>query len=247
MDFTAHIELLKACFSAAMTTKEPLVYQYIERAIPEVYFDKGWDRITHLHRMLLCESDYKGSEHYFYFPRMQDLYNKVVELSESSDFAEGGENKGTIRELVKSSIRVFLSGALGRTFNTYQNDLYEKFDKCDIVLEIPNTISPSISAILNILLGTVIEIIGQRKLSDRDCESEEPKHITVFEEAQLLFNVNDEDKLYNATTKKLEQLLSTARKFKESIIITNQDPAAIHKSVLGNILNNLKNIHLNIL
>lgn len=150
MDFTAHIELLKACFSAAMTTKEPLVYQYIERAIPEVYFDKGWDRITHLHRMLLCESDYKGSEHYFYFPRMQDLYNKVVELSESSDFAEGGENKGTIRELVKSSIRVFLSGALGRTFNTYQNDLYEKFDKCDIVLEIPNTISPSISAILNI-------------------------------------------------------------------------------------------------
>lgn len=85
------------------------------------------------------------------------------------------------------------------------------------------------------LLGTVIEIIGQRKLSDRDCESEEPKHITVFEEAQLLFNVNDEDKLYNATTKKLEQLLSTARKFKESIIITNQDPAAIHKSVLGNI------------
>ena len=235
MDFTAHIELLKACFSAAMTTKEPLVYQYIERAIPEVYFDKGWDRITHLHRMLLCESDYKGSEHYFYFPRMQDLYNKVVELSESSDFAEGGENKGTIRELVKSSIRVFLSGALGITFNTYQNDLYEKFDKCDIVLEIPNTISPSISAILNILLGTVIEIIGQRKLSDRDCESEEPKHITVFEEAQLLFNVNDEDKLYNATTKKLEQLLSTARKFKESIIITNQDPAAIHKSVLGNI------------
>lgn len=237
MDFTAHVELLKACFSAAMTTKEPLVYQYIERAIPEIYFDKGWDRITHCHWMLKTESDYTSSEHCFYFPRMQDLYNKVVELSESSEFAEGGENKGTIRELVKSSIRVFLSGALGRTFNTYRNDLYSQFENCDIVLEIPNTISSSISTILNILLGIVIEMIGQRRLSEEDESEEEPepKHITVFEEAQLLFNANDDDKLHNATTKKLEQLLSTSRKFKESIILTNQDPSAIHKSVLGNI------------
>lgn len=237
MDFTAHIELLKASFSAAMTTKEPLVYQYIEQAIPEIYFDRGWDRITHQHKMLKTEIDYASCEHWFYFPRMQDLYDKVIELSESSAFKEGGENKGTIKELVKSNIRVFLSGALGRTFNTYRNDLYKQFGTCDIVLEIPNTISPSVSAILNILLGTVIEIIGHRKLSNDDRKSEEPKHITVFEEAQLLFNANDDDKLHNATTRKLEQLLSTSRKFKESIIITNQDPSAIHKSVLGNIRN----------
>ena len=235
MDFTAHIELLKACFSAAMTTKEPLVYQYIEQAIPEIYFDRGWDRITHQHKMLKTGIDYASCEHWFYFPRMQDLYDKVIELSESSAFKEGGENKGTIKELVKSNIRVFLSGALGRTFNTYRNDLYKQFDTCDIVLEIPNTISSSVSAILNILLGIVIEIIGQRKPSHD--EPEEPQHITVFEEAQLLFNANDDDKLHNATTRKLEQLLSTSRKFEESIIISNQDPSAIHKSVLGNIRN----------
>lgn len=246
MDFTAHIELLKASFSAAITTKEPLVYQYIEQAIPEIYFDRGWDRITHQHKMLKTETDYTWDEHWFYFPRMQDLYDKVIELSESSAFTEGGENKGTIKELVKSNIRIFLSGALGRTFNTYKNDLYEQFETRDIVLEIPNTISSSVPAILNILLGIVIEIIGQRKPSrDGSKESnvmddkEEPKHITVFEEAQLLFNANDDDKLHNAATRKLEQLLSTSRKFGESIIIANQDPAAIHKSVLGNIRNRL--------
>ena len=236
MDFTGHIELLKACFAAALSSKEPLVYQYLERAIPEIYFDKGWDRVTHCHPELRDIDDYSCDEHYFYFPKMRDLYDKLVELSECSDFTEGGENKGTIRELIKSNIRIFLSGTLGCTFNTYKNELYSFFDKRNIVIEIPNAISPSISAILNVLLGNIIEIIGNREIYDGEKKDDNlPRHITVFEEAQLLFNVDDEDKIHSATTRKLEQLLSTARKFGESIIIANQDPNAIHKCILGNI------------
>lgn len=228
MDFTGHIELLKSCFSDALTCKEPLVYQYLERAIPEVYFDKGWDRITFTHPHLLSKDDYQSEEHWFYFPRMQDLYNKVVELSEKSEFTEGSENKGTIRELVKSNLRTFLSGPMGRSFNTYRNELYSVI-KHNVVIEIPNTISTTLQAILNLLLGIVIEVIGSRK------KSEKLSHITVFEEAQLLFNAEDDDKINKTTARKLEYLLSTSRKFGESIIIVNQDPKAIHRSVIGNI------------
>lgn len=231
MDFTGHIELLKSCFSDALTCKEPLVYQYLERAIPEVYFDKGWDRVTFTHPYLLSKDDYQSEEHWFYFPRMQDLYNKVVELSEKSEFTEGSENKGTIRELVKSNLRTFLSGPMGRSFNTYRNDLYDKAMTHNIVIEIPNTISTTLQAILNLLLGIVIEVIGSRK------KSKNLSHITVFEEAQLLFNAEDDDKIHKTTARKLEYLLSTSRKFGESIIIANQDPKAIHRSVIGNIRN----------
>lgn len=230
MDFSGHIELLKSCFSDALTCKEPLVYQYLERAIPEVYFDKGWDRITFTHPYLLSKDDYQSEEHWFYFPRMQDLYDKVVELSEMSEFTEGSENKGTIRELVKSNLRTFLSGPMGRSFNTYRNDLYSAI-KHNVVIEIPNTISTTLQAILNLLLGILIEVIGSRQKADT------LNHITVLEEAQLLFNAEDDDKINKTTSRKLEYLLSTSRKFGESIIITNQDPQAIHRSVIGNIRN----------
>lgn len=232
MDFIGHIDLLKSCFSAAIKTmtNEPLVYQYIERAIPEIYYDKGWDRSTHQNKRLTFAA-YDTEEHFFYFPRMQDLYDKVVEFCELSEFSEGGENKGTIRELVKSNVRFFMSETCGRTFNTYKNDLYKKLDMSDIVLEIPNVANTSLPAILNILLGIIIEIIGQRKSDGQ----ENCRHITVLEEAHLLFPAEHEDKTPNGAAKKLEQLLSTARKFKEAIIITNQDPTAIHQSVLGNI------------
>ena len=232
MDFSGHIELLKSCFSDALTCKEPLVYQYLERAIPEVYFDKGWDRITFTHPHLLSKDDYQSEEHWFYFPRMQDLYDKVVELSEMSEFTEGSENKGTIRELVKSNLRTFLSGPMGRSFNTYRNELYSVI-KHNVVIEIPNTISTTLQAILNLLLGIVIEVIGSRQKADT------LNHITVLEEAQLLFNAEDDDKINKTTSRKLEYLLSTSRKFGESIIITNQDPQAIHRSVIGNIRNRI--------
>ena len=232
IDFTGHIELLKSCFSDALTCKEPLVYQYLERAIPEVYFDKGWDRITFTHPYLLSKDDYQSDEHWYYFPRMQDLYDKVVELSENSEFTEGCENKGTIRELVKSNLRTFLSGPMGRSFNTYRNELLSVRDN-NVVIEIPNTISTTLQAILNMLLASIVEVIGSHK------KSKNLSHITVFEEAQLLFNAEDDDKIHKTTARKLEYLLSTSRKFGESIIITNQDPKAIHRSVIGNIRNRI--------
>lgn len=232
MDFTGHVELLKSCFADALTCKEPLVYQYLERAIPEVYFDKGWDRITFTHPYLLSKDDYQSDEHWYYFPRMQDLYDKVVELSENSEFTEGSENKGTIRELVKSNLRTFLSGPMGRSFNTYRNELLSVRDN-NVVIEIPNTISTTLQAILNMLLASIVEVIGSHK------KSKNLSHITVFEEAQLLFNAEDDDKIHKTTARKLEYLLSTSRKFGESIIITNQDPKAIHRSVIGNISNRI--------
>lgn len=227
-DFTGHIELLKACLSDAIESRESLVYNYIERSIPEVYFDKGWNK-NGTHPMLKERNDYIGEEHYFYFPRMRDLYDKVIQLAENSDFQNGGENKGTLTELVKSYIRNFLTGPLGVSFNTYKNDLYNIVND-NIVFEIPNVMSSSVVAILNFLMANIISISGRREDVNREC-----KHVTVFEEAQLLFSADEDDKTHKSTGKKLEQLLSTGRKFGESIIIVNQDPAAIHKSVVGNI------------
>lgn len=228
-DFTSHVELLKSCFASAISSKEPLVYQYLDRAILEIYYDKGWDRVSHINERLKQESDYKTLEHFFYFPRMRDLYDKVIELSQNSEFQTSGENRGTLIELLKSNIRIFLEGSLGRCFNTYRNNLYDIFYD-NIVFEIPNPNSNATIGVLNILLGSIIHVAGNRSISNG------LQHITVFEEAQLLFAADDtENKGRNDTAKKLEHLLSTGRKFGEGIIVVNQDPIAIHKSVLGNI------------
>ena len=223
-DFTSHVELLKVCMSNALKTKETLVDSYLDRAIPEVYFDKGWNR-DGTHPMLKKSNDYIGEEHYFYFPRMCDLYNKVIQLAEDTDFQKGGENKGTITEILKSSIRPFLTGPLGISFNTYKNDLYNIVND-NIVFEIPNTMPDSVAIIMNFMMANIITISGERG------EVEECKHVTVFEEAHLLFGADEDGKTHKSTGKRLTHLLSTARKFGESIIVVNQDPRAIHKSVI---------------
>lgn len=228
-DFTQHIGLIATGLSDSIRKTDSLVYEYLERAIYEIYFDKGWDKVTHTHPMLDKPSDYIVEEHYFYFPKMRDLYEKVIQLAEDSDFQKGGENFGTIKELVKSNVRKFLIGPLGQSFNTYKNDLY-KIINDNIVFEIPDTTSESVIAVLNFLMANIISISGGRGDVNNEC-----KHVTVFEEAQLLFSSDEDAKAHKRTGKKLEQLLSTGRKFGESIIIVNTEPAAIHKSVIGNI------------
>ncbi len=160
---------------------------------------------------------------------MRDLYDKVIELSKDSDFTKGTENYGTLIELLKSNIRVFLDGPLGRYFNTYRNNLQDVFYD-NVVFEIPNPMSKATVGVLNILLGSIISIANNRPKSGN------LNHITVFEEAQLLFNADDKgNKDRDDITTKLEHLLSTGRKFGEGIIVVNQDPDAIHKSVRENI------------
>lgn len=224
-----HINLLTSSFRAMIPSKDSYVRTLITESIEKIYYQKGWDKVTKTHKFLQSEKDYENEEHYYYFPRMQDLYDEIVErTTNSTDFQKGGENYGTARELTKSAVGKFLSGSLGYSFNTYKNELYSK-QKDRVVLEIPDI--NSAEPIINILLSCIISTYSNRK------PDEKLKHITVFEEAQLLFPPDKNSKRDDGQdiNNKLQQIITTARKFGEGIIVVNQHPAEINECVLNNI------------
>lgn len=224
-----HINLLTSSFRAMIPSKDSYVRTLITESIEKIYYQKGWDKVTKTHKFLRSEKDYENEEHYYYFPRMQDLYDEIVErTTNSTDFQKGGENYGTARELTKSAVGKFLSGSLGYSFNTYKNELYSK-QKDRVVLEIPDI--NSAEPIINILLSCIISTYSNRK------PDEKLKHITVFEEAQLLFPPDKNSKRDDGQdiNNKLQQIITTARKFGEGIIVVNQHPAEINECVLNNI------------
>ena len=229
-DFTMHVEMLKRCFADAIDSQEPLVYIYLEKAIPEIYYDRGWDRVTCCNPRLRSREDYEMEEHFFYFPRMIDLYEKICELAENSKFQEGGENKGTIREFADSFIGQFLKGSLGLVFNTYRNDLFQFCGVENMVLEIRTPSSEQQKCIMNVLLASISQMMTTMG------ESKSLRQLVVFEEAHLLFPPDKSDsKKQNSSGEKLMELITTARKYGVGLIITNQHPAEIHESVIRNI------------
>ena len=224
-----HISFLTSSFKAMIPSKDSYVKTLITESIEKIYYQKGWDKVTKKHKFLQSKEDYENEEHYYYFPRMQDLYDEIVDrTTNSTDFQKGGENYGTARELAKSAVGKFLSGSLGYSFNTYKNELYSKQGD-RVVLEIPDI--NSAEPIINILLSCIISTYSSREPGGK------LKHITVFEEAQLLFppdknNQRDDGQDIN---NKLHQIITTARKFGEGIIVVNQHPAEINECVLNNI------------
>lgn len=224
-----HVNLLTSSFRSMIPSKDSYIKNLIMESIEEIYYRKGWDRVTKTHPFLRNEENYKNEEHYYYFPRMQDLYDEIVNrTTNSTDFQKGGENYGTARELAKSAVKFFLKGSLGYSFNTYKNELYSKTND-KVVLEVPDI--NSAEPIVNILLSCIISTYGNRKPNN------ELRHITVFEEAQLLFPPDKNNKNYDGQdiSDKLAQMVTTARKFGEGIIIVNQHPAEINECVLNNI------------
>lgn len=224
-----HINLLITSFKSMIPSKDSYVKTLITESIRKIYYQKGWDRITNTHKFLQSEKDYENEEHYYYFPRMQDLYDEIVDrTTNSTDFQKGGENYGTARELAKSAVGQFLSGSLGYCFNTYKNELYSKQEN-RVVLEIPDI--NSAEPIINILLSCIISTYSNRKKDGK------LRHITVFEEAQLLFPPDKNNKREDGQdiNSKLHQIITTARKFGEGIMIVNQHPAEINECVLNNI------------
>lgn len=226
----SHINLLITSFKSMISYKDSsYVTTLITESIREIYYQKGWNRITNTHKFLRSEKDYENEEHYYYFPRMQDLYDKIVDrTTNATDFQKGGENYGTARETAKTTVEQFLRGSLGSCFNTYKNELYSKQEK-KIVLEVLDI--NSAEPIVNILLSCIISTYSNRK------PDEKLKHITVFEEAQLLFPPDKNNKSEDGQdiNRKLHQIITTARKFGEGIIIVNQHPAEINECVLNNI------------
>lgn len=79
-----HIDAIKVVFNAAFPMYASMPYT-LEKAIIEIYRDKGWDLATTTNRYL---DDINSDEFYDYIPTLQDLYGKIEPIVQRKAYAQ---------------------------------------------------------------------------------------------------------------------------------------------------------------
>lgn len=229
---TAHIDLLKATFSAVFPM-EAAMPQILEAAIYETYREYGWDVDTD-------ENDYctdPWNANGLYWPTLTDLIRNLKTVIKNQGFGQELE-KNYIGALV-SRISNLTIGSKGRMMNCKKSvDFYGLLDK-KVVLEMEDLKSPEDKALMmGFILARMIQVLKERHMEDRDF-----KHITLIEEAHRLLSKVEpgEGGAKKHSVQMFADILAEVRKYGEGLIIVDQIPNKLALDVLKN--TNTKIIH----
>ena len=223
-----HIDYLLSTFKAAFELYPPMPY-ILEKAVYEVYSDRGWDIVENKNRYGLTE-----------YPTLGDLYNKIDVLVDRMGYH--AEIQSNVKAALQARVYSLMIGGKGAMLNTPKSVPIKELLSRPVVMELEDLGDDETkSFVIGILL---VQLYEYRK-SLMTGGSKGLSHVLLVEEAhRLLKNVPEGGEGGNTRAKSVEffcNLLAEIRTFGQGIIIADQVPTKLAPDTLKN--TNLKIVH----
>ena len=223
-----HIDYLLSTFKAAFDLYPPMPY-ILEKAVYEIYSDRGWDIVENINRYGLTE-----------YPTLSDLYNKIDVIVDSMGYHQ--EVQSNVKAALQARVYSLMIGGKGAMLNTPKSVSIEELLSRPVVMELEDLGDDETkSFVIGILL---VQLYEYRK-SQMTKGSKQLSHILMVEEAhRLLKNVSESGEGGNTRAKSVEffcNLLAEIRTFGQGIIIADQIPTKLAPDTIKN--TNLKIVH----
>lgn len=223
-----HIDYLLSTFKAAFDLYPPMPY-ILEKAVYEIYSDRGWDIVENKNRYGLTE-----------YPTLSDLYNKIDVIVDNMGYHQ--EVQSNVKAALQARVYSLMIGGKGSMLNTHKSVPIEELLSRPVVMELEDLGDDETkSFVIGILL---VQLYEYRK-SQMTKGSKQLSHILMVEEAhRLLKNVSEGGEGGNTRAKSVEffcNLLAEIRTFGQGIIIADQIPTKLAPDTIKN--TNLKIVH----
>ena len=223
-----HIDYLLSTFKAAFELYPPMPY-ILEKAVYEIYSDRGWDIVENRNLYGLTE-----------YPTLSDLYNKIDVIVDRLGYHQ--EVQSNVKAALQARISSLMIGGKGAMLNTPKSVPIDTLLSKPVVMELEDLGDDETkSFVIGILLVQLYEY--RKSLMTRGAKS--LSHILMVEEAhRLLKNVSEGGEGGNTRAKSVEffcNLLAEIRTFGQGIIIADQIPTKIAPDTIKN--TNLKIVH----
>lgn len=223
-----HIDYLLSTFKAAFELYPPMPY-ILEKAVYEIYSDRGWDIVENINRFGLTE-----------YPTLTDLYNKIDVIVDNMGYHQ--EVQSNVKAALQARVYSLMIGGKGAMLNTSKSVPIEELLSRPVVMELEDLGDDETkSFVIGILL---VQLYEYRK-SQMTKGSKGLSHILMVEEAhRLLKNVSEVGEGGNTRAKSVEffcNLLAEIRTFGQGILIADQIPTKLAPDTIKN--TNLKIVH----
>ena len=223
-----HIDYLLSTFKAAFDLYPPMPY-ILEKAVYEIYTDRGWDIVENTNRYGLTE-----------YPTLTDLYNKIDVIVDNMGYHQ--EVQSNVKAALQARVYSLMIGGKGAMLNTPKSVPIEELLNRPVVMELEDLGDDETkSFVIGILL---VQLYEYRK-SQMTKGSKKLSHILMVEEAhRLLKNVSEGGEGGNTRAKSVEffcNLLAEIRTFGQGILIADQIPTKLAPDTIKN--TNLKIVH----
>lgn len=223
-----HIDYLLSTFKAAFDLYPPMPY-ILEKAVYEIYSDRGWDIVENVNKLGLSE-----------YPTLSDLYNKIDVIVDNMGYHQ--EVQSNVKAALQARVYSLMIGGKGAMLNTPKSVPIEELLSRPVVMELEDLGDDETkSFVIGILL---VQLYEYRK-SQMTKGSKHLSHILMVEEAhRLLKNVSETGEGGNTRAKSVEffcNLLAEIRTFGQGIIIADQIPTKLAPDTIKN--TNLKIVH----
>lgn len=223
-----HIDYLLSTFKAAFDLYPPMPY-ILEKAVYEIYTDRGWDIVENTNRYGLTE-----------YPTLTDLYNKIDVIVDNMGYHQ--EVQSNVKAALQARVYSLMIGGKGAMLNTPKSVPIEELLNRPVVMELEDLGDDETkSFVIGILL---VQLYEYRK-SQMTKGSKKLSHILMVEEAhRLLKNVSEGWEGGNTRAKSVEffcNLLAEIRTFGQGILIADQIPTKLAPDTIKN--TNLKIVH----
>ena len=223
-----HIDYLLSTFKAAFDLYPPMPY-ILEKAVYEIYSDRGWDVVENINEYGLTE-----------YPTLTDLYNKIDVIVDDMGYHQ--EVQSNVKAALQARVYSLMIGGKGAMLNTPKSVPIQELLSRPAVMELEDLGDDETkSFVIGILLVQLYEY--RKSLMTKG--SKNLSHILMIEEAhRLLKNVSEGGEGGNTRAKSVEffcNLLAEIRTFGQGIIIADQIPTKIAPDTIKN--TNLKIVH----
>lgn len=223
-----HIDYLLSAFKAAFDLYPPMPY-ILEKAVYEIYSDRGWDIVENINRYGLTE-----------YPTLSDLYNKIDVIVDNMGYHQ--EVQSNVKAALQARVYSLMIGGKGAMLNTPKSVPIKELLSRPVVMELEDLGDDETkSFVMGILL---VQLYEYRK-SQMTKGSKQLSHILMVEEAhRLLKNVSESGEGGNTRAKSVEffcNLLAEIRTFGQGILIADQIPTKLAPDTIKN--TNLKIVH----
>lgn len=223
-----HIDYLLSTFKAAFELYPPMPY-ILEKAVYEVYADRGWDIVENTNKYGLSE-----------YPTLSDLYNKINVVVDNMGYHN--EVQSNVKAALQARIYSLMIGGKGAMLNTPKSVPIEMLLSRPVIMELEDLGDDETKSFVTGIL--LIQLYEYRK-SKMSSGKKELSHILLVEEAhRLLRKVVESGEGGNLRAKSVEffcNLLAEIRTFGQGIIIADQIPSKLATDTIKN--TNLKIVH----
>ena len=193
----------------------------LERALEEVYTDRGWS--------LFGEG---GDDPTLEPPTLQDLYLKALEVAERSKYQ--GEVAGNIRAMLETRLGSLLKGPKGRCFGARKSVPIDLLMARPVVLEL-DALSEDEKALA---MMAILIFVRERAISTRRSGAK-LTHVCLVEEAHNLLGSDagaggsrEGGDAKGVAVRYFTRMLAEMRALGEGLIIADQLPTALASEVV---------------